>query len=131
MKQPSTKIARYLADDTLKNGKTKKLSREIAAYLLTEKRLNDLDSILRDTQQYWADSGYVEVDAVSAYPISAKVEKDIKTKIKKLYPNAKTIKIDHDRDENVIAGVRLELANQQLDLSVETKLNKFKQLSVS
>lgn len=131
MKQPSTKIAKYLADDTLKHGSSKELSREMAAYLLSENRLNDLDSILRDTQQYWADSGLVEVNAISAFPISPKVEKDIRTKIKKLYPNAKKIIIIHERDENVIAGVRLELANQQLDLSVETKLNKFKQLSVS
>jgi F0F1-type ATP synthase delta subunit len=31
----------------------------------------------------------------------------------------------------VIGGVRLSLANQQLDLSVESKLNKFKQLTAA
>jgi F0F1-type ATP synthase delta subunit len=34
-------------------------------------------------------------------------------------------------DPEVLGGVRLSLANQQLDLSVEAKLNKFKQLTLT
>ncbi len=131
MKTPRHKISKFVADDTLAHGITKKLGREIAAYLITEHRTNDVDSIVRDVQQYWADDGSVEVTAISAYDISNKVEADIKSEVKKLYPKAKKIIISKQYDPSIIAGVRLELPNQQLDLSVESKLNKFKQLSVS
>ncbi len=131
MKQPRHIISNYIATDSLKHGVNKKLGKEVAAYLLTENRTSDLDSMLRDVQQYWADHGIVEVIAVSAFEISPKVKDDIKSEIKKLYPQAKKITITLRHDPAVIAGVRLELANQQLDLTVRSKLNKFKQLSVS
>jgi len=131
MKEPRSKISAYIASNTLKNGVSKKLGKEVAAYLITENRTSELDSILRDVMQDWADEGVVEVIAISAFDITAKVEADIKTEIRKLYPNVKQIIVTRQHDPSVIAGIRLELANQQLDLSVEAKLNKFKQLSVA
>lgn len=131
MKQPRHKISDYIAQKSLTSGINKRLGKEVAAYLMSENRLTELDSILRDVQQDWANDGVVEVIAVSAFDISTKVESDIKAEVRKLYPNAKRIIISHQFDENVIAGIRLEFANQQLDLTVESKLNKFKQLSTS
>jgi len=131
MKQPRHKISSFIASDSLKNGVSKHLGKEIAAYLLSENRTSELDSILRDVQQDWANAGIVEVIAVSAFDISTKVRSDIVAEIKKLYPDAKKIIVTEQYDPSVIAGVRLELANQQLDLTVQNKLNKFKQLSVS
>jgi F0F1-type ATP synthase delta subunit len=131
VKQPRSKISNYIAETSLKDGVSKKLGKEIAAYLLYENRTSDLDSILRDVRQNWADNGQVEVIAVSAFKLSDKVIIDIKKQISKLYPNAKKIIVTEQHDPSVIAGVRLELANQQLDLTVLSKLNKFKQLSVS
>jgi len=131
MKQPRSKISNYISETSLKDGISKKLGKEIAAYLLYENRTSDLDSILRDVRQNWADNGQVEVIAVSAFKLSEKVINDIKKQISKLYPNAKKIIVTEQHDPSVIAGVRLELANQQLDLTVLSKLNKFKQLSVS
>lgn len=131
MKQPRHKISKYIADDTLRNGIKKSEVKSIAAYLLAEHRVSEFDSILRDVQQYWADDGIVEVIAISAFDINDKVQDDIKAQIRKLYPDAKKIIVTPVHDPAVIAGVRLELANQQLDLSVQSKLNKFKQLSVA
>jgi F0F1-type ATP synthase delta subunit len=131
MKEPRQKISNYIAKTSLAGGINKKLSNEIAAYLLSENRTSELDSILRDVQQDWANDGIVEVIAVSAFDVSDKVHSDIVAKIKKLYPSAKKIIVTEQYDPSVIAGVRLELANQQLDLTVQSKLNKFKQLSVS
>lgn len=131
MKQPRSKISKYIADTSLKTGVSKRLGKEVAAYLLTENRTSELESILRDVRQDWADNGIVEVIAVSAFDISPKVHNDIKAEIKKLYPEAKSIIVTEQHDPSVIAGVRLELANQQLDLTVQNKLNKFKQLAVS
>jgi len=129
MKTPRTRIASAIADRTLRQGSSKKLAQEVAAYLLDEQRVSDLDSILRDIQEDWANAGHVEVIARSAHPLSANVRKDIEKQVKALNPNAKKIIVTEVADPEVKGGVRLELANQQLDLSVEAKLNKFKQLT--
>ena len=43
MKQPRTKIAQTIADQHLKGGSTKAVSKQVAAYLLAERRVNDLE----------------------------------------------------------------------------------------
>jgi F0F1-type ATP synthase delta subunit len=131
MKAPRTKLARAVADRTLQSGVSKKLSREVAAYLLSERRVNDLDSILRDVQADWAEAGFVEVLASSAHPLTAAAKADITKRAKQLYPAAKRVIVTEVHDPLVIGGVRLSVANQQLDLSVEAKLNTFKQLTTA
>jgi F0F1-type ATP synthase delta subunit len=131
MRTPRTSISNIVAERSLRRGISKKLSREVAAYLLSERRTSELASILRDIQFDWAESGFVEVLAASAYPLSARVKLDIKKQIKQLYPRAKQIIVTEIHDPSVIGGVRLNLANQQLDLSVKAKLNKFKQLTTA
>jgi len=129
MKTPRTRIAQTIADRTLKSGDTKQLSREVAAYLLSEGRASELNSVLRDVQADWAQAGYVEVLASSAHPLDAATKKTIEQQVKQLYPSAKKTIVTEVHDPQVIGGVQLKLANQQLDLSVEGKLNKFKQLT--
>jgi F0F1-type ATP synthase delta subunit len=131
MKTSRTRIAHTVADRALRGGSKKKLSQEVAAYLLSERRVGDLDSLLRDVQADWATAGFVEVLAASAHPLSAAVKADIEKRIKPLYPSAKRIIVTEVHDPAVIGGVRLSLANQQLDLSIEAKLNKFKQLTTA
>lgn len=131
MKARRTRIARVVAEHTLKAGASKGFVRELAAYLLTEGRVAELDSIMRDVQQDWAEAGVVEVLASSAHPLPTAVQADIKSRVKRLYPNAKRIIVTERRDPSIIGGVRLDLADQQLDLSVEAKLNKFKQLTTA
>jgi F0F1-type ATP synthase delta subunit len=129
MKARRTRIAKLLADRTLKSGMSRKLNREIAAYLLTEGRTAELDSIVRDVQADWAEAGIIEVIASSAHPLTASVRAEVKSKVAKLYPDAKRIIVTEARDPAVIGGVRLNMAGRQLDLSVQAKLNKFKQLT--
>ena len=131
MKTPRTRIAHFIADRTLKNGSTKKLDLEIAAYLLSERRVSELDSLIRDIQADWAEAGTVEVLASSAHHLPAQVKADIKKRVQPIYPKAKKIIVTEVHDPSIIGGVRLNLANQQLDLSIEAKLNKFKQLTTA
>jgi len=129
MKTPRTRIASAIADRSLKGASPKQLSREVAAYLLAEGRVSELNSLLRDVQADWAEAGHVEVLASSAYPLSAETKRDIEREGRKLYPKAERIIVTEIHDESIIGGVQISLANQQLDLSVEAKLNRFKQLT--
>lgn len=129
-----TKISRHqlaaiLAQESLAGTGEKKLSKETAAYLLAEHRTGELDSLLRDIMQYRADNGVVEVIAASAHELGGKVRRDIEATARKLYPDAKKVIISEHYDPEVIGGVKIELANQQLDLSIRSKLNRFKQLT--
>jgi F0F1-type ATP synthase delta subunit len=107
----------------------KKFINEAAAYLLDENRTGELDSLARDLIDYRAKNGIVEVLAVSAHQLSEPVLKDVRQKVKQIYPNARTIIIDQQIDENQIGGVRLEFPGRQLDLSLRAKVNKLKQLT--
>lgn len=127
MKASRTRLAKLVADQTLKKGVSKRFDREVAAYLLSEGRTDELDSLLRDVQADWAAAGHVEVIARSAYPLTATVQADIRREVKKIHPQARQIVINEVTDPDVVGGVRLNLPNQQLDLSIRSKLNRFKQ----
>ena len=129
MKVPRHIVAAALAQKSLGTVNSSRFAKEIAAYLLAERRTGELDSLLRDIMQYRADHGIVEVIAVSAHPLTVAVEKDVEAQARKLYPNAKQIIVTPEHDADAVGGIRLELANQQLDLSVRNKLNLFKQLT--
>jgi F0F1-type ATP synthase delta subunit len=131
MKTPRTRIAKVVADQALKTGGSKKLSREIAAYLLETRRTGELNSLMRDIEKVWAEQGYVEVMAYSAHPLTPAVRTDITKQAKALYPQAKMIVVTEVHDESVVGGVRLTVAEQQLDLSIQSKLNQFKQLTLA
>jgi F0F1-type ATP synthase delta subunit len=120
-----------VADTTLKQGAPKRFSKELAAYLLSERRVGELDSLLRDVQADWAEAGHVEVIARSAHPLNPAIRADIKRQVKQVYPNAKKIVINEVPDPEIIGGVQLNLPHQQLDLSIRTKLNTFKQLATT
>lgn len=107
----------------------KKFAHEVASYLLDENRTGELDSLARDLIGYRAAGGVVEVSAVSAHELNEAALKEVRQKVKQLYPKAQRIFINQRLDADQIGGVRLEFPDQQLDLSLRGKLNKFKQLT--
>jgi F0F1-type ATP synthase delta subunit len=131
MKASRVRIASIIAEDSLKKGFSEAEAKSIAAYLMTTKRTNELDSLLRDIRNAWAKHGFVEVTAICAHELSEKTRQDVTAEVRKLYPNAKQIEIVETLDPSVVGGVRIEFANQQLDLSIQNELNKFKTLAVN
>jgi len=129
MKTPRVRIASTVADATLSRGVDKDYAKELAAYLLSERRVGELESLLRDVQADWAGKGYVEVLARSAHPLSDTVKNDIATRVKPLFPRADKVVVTEVIDPSVIGGVQIRLSDRQLDLSIEGKLNTFKQLT--
>jgi F0F1-type ATP synthase delta subunit len=128
-KIPRHQIAQVLAERSLGRVSAKAFSDEIAAFLLHEHRTADIEPLLRDVMQYRADHGIVEVIAVSAHPLSMGVRSDIERQVTSVFPDAKQIIISEELQPEVVGGVRLELPNQQFDLSVRAKLSRFKQLT--
>lgn len=131
MKTRRTRIARTIADQTLKSGASPKLAKQVAAYLLSERRVGELDSLLRDVQADWAEAGHVQVLASSAHQFTAAIRQDIERQVRTMYPAAKDVLVTEVHDPSVLGGVKLSFADRQLDLSVQAKLNKFKQLTTA
>ena len=130
MKVPRSQIAPVLADLIRKPGRSaERLGREIAAYLLDENRTGELDSLLRDVVAHRAKDGIVEVTAVSAHELSGEVRRDIEKLVRERFENVEDIIIDQRIDTDVVGGVRLELIDEQLDLTVRGTLNRFRALT--
>jgi len=130
MKAPRSAIAKVI-NQKLDKVDAKKAAEDIAGYLLAEKRVGELDSLMRDLQQIRSDQGAVEVNALSAHELDQNSINEIKTLIKTKFPGTNQIIINKIIDNDVVGGVRLVMANQQLDLTIRYKLSKFKQLTTS
>jgi F0F1-type ATP synthase delta subunit len=129
MKVPRHILAQAIAERTLHVRDARLLGREIAAYLLAERRTAELESILRDIMQYRTDHGVLEAEVVTAHEVRDQVLAEAKQLLQAAYPKAKTVHVGARLDESLIGGVRIDMANQQLDLSVRAKLATFKRLT--
>jgi F0F1-type ATP synthase delta subunit len=129
MSKSRVKLASLIADTTLKGEAPKNFTKEVAAYLLDTGDIDDLSSIMRDVQALWAENGRVEVVASSAYALDEAARNEIKQTVMAVYPNAKQVIINEVRNDQVLSGVKLNLANTQLDLTAESKLKQFRHLT--
>jgi F0F1-type ATP synthase delta subunit len=99
----------------------KVLAKQVAAYLMSERRTGELEPLMRDImklreQRY----GVVEATATSAYPLSAETKKTIE----RIFGGK--VQLHEEIDTNVVGGVRVETSTQSLDLTVRNRLNKLK-----
>ena len=79
--------------------------------------------------QYRADRGVIEVTAVGAHVLDDTVINDVKALVRGRYPNAKSIQVNQVLDTEVVGGVRVDFANEVLDVTTQSQLNKFKRLT--
>jgi len=126
-----TDLAEVIGERTLRVSDLKKLEKAVAAFLLSENKAEDLDSLMRDVMRYRAEHGLVEATVVSAFPLTREVRSDVLSALKAEYPTAKSYHLNEQVDPGVIGGVRLEMANEELDLTVRGKLNTLKRLTAA
>ncbi len=124
-------LAQIIAEKSLHIQDVQGLAKEIAAYLMDQNQTNILDSLIRDIIAYRIKNGIVEASTISAHNLSPKDIDDIKSILKTEYPKLKSLMIDQVQDSNEIGGVKLNLPDKQLDLTVRSRLNKFKQFTVN
>lgn len=99
------------------------LASKLAAYLVTEGRTKELESLMRDVARLRHDqNGVLEITAISAHPLTSA----IRDEIKQLLP-AKNHVVHEQLSPATIGGVRLETVDTQLDLTIATRLNRLKQ----
>ena len=129
MKVPRHILAEAIAQRTLRVSDVKALAREIAAYLLEERRTAELESVLRDIMQYRTDHGVLEAEVVTAHDVSQTVLTEVKQLLQAAYPKSKAVHVGSRQDQGVIGGIRVDMANEQLDMTVQRKIATFKRLT--
>jgi len=124
-------LAEVIGERTLHIGDIDKLTHAVAGFLLEQNRVSELDSLMRDVQKYRAGHGIVEATVISAYPLSASVRNEVMRAIKEEFPNARTYTLNPRIDESVVGGLRIEFAGEELDLTIQSRLNTFKRLTAA
>lgn len=100
----------------------KRLSEDIAAYLVANRRTGELDAIMREVARLReARDGVTEVTATSAHRLNEASHKAIRNLL-----GTDKLTINEVLDAEVIGGVRLETSQLLLDLTVRNRLNQLK-----
>lgn len=124
-------LAKYIDQSLTEGASVEKLVNEIATYLLQKRKLADFESLMRDVLNIRANKGYLEATIISKYPLSSSVINHIKSVIKKESKNHKKIVINTTVDPELLGGVKVFFDNSRIDLSLDNKINKFRELAVS
>lgn len=131
MKPSRHKVASIISQKSLSGNLSRKTIKELAAYLISTGRTNDLSSIMRDVNELWAEEGVIEVQVTTAHKLSPRLIVETNRIVKKTYPRAHKIEIIEQINPDLIGGIKLEFANKQLDLSLRTEIDKFKKVALA
>ncbi len=118
-------LAKVLTPMIHKSSDPAKLARQIARYLVEQRRTNDVDGLMRDIIALREQDGTVEVTVTSAFPLSQQLKRDIRSLITRSRKDA-TVIINEVVDPSVIGGMKVETSEQQLDITIQAKLNQLK-----
>jgi F-type H+-transporting ATPase subunit delta len=123
-KVTTSELARYIADE-LKAGKDQaRLTKHIAAYLVSERRSKELGAIMRKvTAIREQEQGILEATVTTAHPLSVSTKAHIKSLL------GKKVVLNDVLDPSVVGGVRIETAERGIDVTVEHQLKQLKRLT--
>ena len=120
-------LARYIAEQ--RSVDSKRLAKEVAAYLLTTKQIGQLESLLRDVKAVREADGILEAEVVSAHPLDAASLKQVEAVLKAHKKSVKKVHITATEDPSVVGGLNIRLAHEQLNMTIRAKLDTFKRLT--
>lgn len=118
-------LATYFANEALKGTSVKKLSRQLAAYLIETGRTKELSLMLREIQYRLSEKGYVMGTVTTAHALTDATRKAITTYAKK-HSSATTLHLDSIVDSSVLGGMKLDLPGHELDATIARQLTTLK-----
>jgi F-type H+-transporting ATPase subunit delta len=94
--------------------------------VLDENRLLYLDAMIQVLEELWFEkSGIEKLKVFSAVPLSSKLEKKLVQNLEKAFD--KSIVLEKEIDESLIAGIKIQRGLVYYDFSIEGNLKKLKQ----
>lgn len=116
------KIAGYIADQLALGKETKKIIRELAAYLVSTRRTKELDLIVRDIEYELTKRGIVLARVTTAFDLQAATRSAV-TKLIKERTSAKIIELEQHIDPTVLGGFKIDLPGLKMDATIAHRLN--------
>jgi len=117
-------LALYVADN-LARGTHGQIVKQLAAYLVENRRTKELDLIVRDVQYFLSQQGIITATVTSAFDLSAETKKAVEQLIAS-QTKAKTIDLETQIDPSVIGGVKISLPGYELDQTIAHQLTVLK-----
>lgn len=117
------KIAAYYADE-LQAGH-KDVAKKLAAFLVENRRVRELDLIVRDIEEALAERGVLLADIASSRKLSTEAAKAVEAYLKKT-TEVKTVKLRETVDPTLLGGVRVALPGRELDATLRHRISQLK-----
>ncbi len=117
----TNELAKYAVDELEAGKSASSVAQNLSAFLLDERRTRDAAAIMRAVDAELARRGTDHVTITSAHEVAS----EIKNKLASLL-GAKDPIFSEVIDESVIGGVKAQSGENQIDLTVRAKLQRFK-----
>lgn len=118
-------LATHFANEVLAGVPVKKLSRQLAAYLIESRRTSELSLMTREIQYRLSEKGHVMGTVTTAHELSAATQSAIEA-FAKQQSKAQSLQLDTIVDEAVLGGVKLDLPGHELDATISRQLTTLK-----
>jgi F-type H+-transporting ATPase subunit delta len=103
----------------------------LAAYLIEHRQQKQADLLLLDiAHELEQADAHLYAEVASAFPLDAAARAEL-TRYLVATTNAKTVELNEQVDSTLLAGAIVRTADQQLDTSAATKLNRLRSLNMS
>lgn len=116
-------LASYVAD-SLVAGKTEVID-QLSAYLVSERRVKEVDSLVRDIEKALESRGTLVAHVSSSHGLDPVQQEKIESLLKERY-NAKHVVIDNRTEKYLLGGVVIRTASDELDSSLRRNINRLK-----
>lgn len=121
-------IANIIDDFLVGKASKDKTAQVIAAYLMSERRTKDLDSIMRKVLELRSSKGVYEAELVSAHELDDRIKKQLSDIVRQNYSNAKKVIMNEMIVPALIGGLTFTASDISLDLSIHDRLRSLPQL---
>ncbi len=118
----TNQLASYALNEIAEGADTNVVSSRLAGFLLYERRTRDVPALLRSIEKELSARGIDNVTITSAYEISEGIKNQLASML-----NAKSPVFVDVIDTNVIGGVKARSGENEIDLTIKDRLNRFKQ----
>ena len=117
----TTELAEYVVTEIASGESMREVSSKVAAYLIDERKTTELPKVMRAIEEELARKGSTQVVVTSAREVSSEIKMQLAEML-----NAQNPVFTEIIDKNVIGGVKARSGEQEIDLTVRGRLNRFK-----
>ena len=112
----------------ISEGKSSEAIDLLAAFIKLNKKQSETDLIISQViWEYYQLTGILNVDLISAYPLSDRQVKDIQTFLSKKL-NEENLNLSLSNDASIIGGFKAKTPVVEVDCSVQSKLKRLRNI---